>query len=140
MNVTQSMGGGYASPCWVLQVRPTSLSLCSLPRRSLTVATVLQWLDVLRDEGLYLSRGLLRNALHMCAERRDVYGLLEVRDSEPYFAFTHARLSPLRSPSLSLSLSLCLCLCLCLPLCLPLWLPLWLPRPRRPLSLMCVCV
>jgi hypothetical protein len=63
LNVTQSMGGGYASPCWALQ-----------------------WLDLLRDEGLYLSRGLLRNALHMCAERRDVYGLLEVRVAEPYLA------------------------------------------------------
>jgi len=90
LNVTQAMGGGYASPCWVLQVRRAllrSLSLSlSLSRRSLTFAAVPQWLDLLRDEGLYLSRGLLRNALHMCAERRDVYGLLEVRVAEPYFA------------------------------------------------------
>jgi hypothetical protein len=38
----------------------------------------LQWLDLLREEGVYLSRGMLRNALHMCSNRQDVYGLLEV--------------------------------------------------------------
>ena len=55
LNVTHSLMNSYASSDWALQ-----------------------WLDLLRDEGLFLSRGLLRNTLHMCSERKDVYGLLEV--------------------------------------------------------------
>ena len=55
LNVTHSLMNSYASSDWALQ-----------------------WLDLLREEGLFLSRGLLRNTLHMCSERKDVYGVLEV--------------------------------------------------------------
>jgi hypothetical protein len=53
--VTQGMMSSYPSGAWGLQ-----------------------WIDLFREEGLYTSRGLLRNVLYMCSERHDLYGLLEV--------------------------------------------------------------
>ena len=55
LNVTQSVSADFPSSCWGLQM-----------------------LDLLSENNLYHSPGVLRNISAMCRNRQDIYGLLEV--------------------------------------------------------------